>query len=353
MVLLKVLFFGKSLLMTVTCQVSLHEALGFHHCCTLSDYFITKMKFQIRSSVSSSWEVGLDFISSCHLQCLQMLQLLLSCCPQFFNRLENQAPTIQHLFTWHWKRLAVLHPRNTGLSAVTTKGTQLSGAILQKLTEINLTLRVIHRDKRSSFSYSSSRKARKIGEKGLSLCEVEMFVKYQEQTAASELPCLDTRTNKRPLCFLQNTDAFSEKLCCHSQSSISNWDTWFAARSNFTEKNSPQSGYSSCSGPREELLSDVLLSLNSTWGRKWLEIISAWRWNILLEAGLQNIFSYSHKRCEVIYLFKTREIISLHKLFHSVKASLSLGNFAYRQQQDHYYFIPPGTEKGSNFTIHH
>lgn len=235
MVLLNVLLFGKSLLMTVTCQVWLHEALGFHHCCTLSDYFITKMKFKIRSSVSSSWEVGLDFTSSWHLQCWLMFQLLLSCCPQFFNCLEQQAPT-QHLFTQHWNRLAELHPRNTDLSAMTTKGTQLLGATLQKLTEINLTLRVIHRDKRSSFSYPSSRKARKIGEKGLSLGEVEMLLKYQEQTAAGELPCLDTRTNKRPPCFLQNTDAFSEQLCCHSHSSLSNWDTWFAPISNFMKK---------------------------------------------------------------------------------------------------------------------
>lgn len=57
------------------------------------------------------------------------------------------------------------------------------------------------------------------------------------------------------------------------------------------------------------------------------------------------MFSSSHKRCEVIYLFKTRKIITLHKLFHSVKASLSLGNFAYRQQGDHYYLIPPGQRR--------
>lgn len=63
------------------------------------------------------------------------------------------------------------------------------------------------------------------GEKGLSLDEVVAFLKYQEGTAAGELPWLDTRTNKRPLCFLQNIDAFSEKLCCHSHNSLNNGDT--------------------------------------------------------------------------------------------------------------------------------
>lgn len=76
------------------------------------------------------------------------------------------------------------------------------------------------------------------------------FLKHQEGIAAGELPCSDTVTNERPLCFLQNIDAFSEKLHCHSHNSLNNRDTKFAARSHFTEKFSPQSGQSSCSGPR-------------------------------------------------------------------------------------------------------
>lgn len=83
------------------------------------------------------------------------------------------------------------------------------------------------------------KKPGKSGEKGLTLHEVVVFLKYEEGTAAGELPCLDTRTNKRPLCFLQNTDAFSNELHSHSHNNPNHRDKRFAATSHFTENFSP------------------------------------------------------------------------------------------------------------------
>lgn len=132
----------------------------------------------------------------------------------------------------------------------------------------------------------------KIREKGLPLDKVVVFLKYQEGTAAGELPCLDTRANKKPLCFLQNIDPFSDELHSYSHNNLNHRDTRFAARSHFTENFSPQSGQSSSNGPRQEALCGVFLFLSLPWGRKRLEILLAWWWKIFLEAELAKPFFF-------------------------------------------------------------